>query len=161
MKASTVIFDLDGTLADIEARRKFSTKEDGNLNWDKFFDPENIKLDLPNIPVIKSFQALQSQGYRMIIFSGRSDSMKNVTIDWLERNQLFPDKILMRPSEKGEDGTDDRYTPDDVLKLSWMNQEFPGDKREEILCIFDDRDKVVNMWREEGLTCFQVATGNF
>ena len=34
-------------------------------------------------------------------------------------------------------------------------------KKKEIICTFDDRDKVVNMWRENGLTCMQVAPGNF
>jgi hypothetical protein len=27
--------------------------------------------------------------------------------------------------------------------------------------IFDDRDSVVKMWRSHGLTCFQVADGDF
>jgi len=27
--------------------------------------------------------------------------------------------------------------------------------------VFDDRDKVVNMWRENGIPCLQVAPGNF
>ena len=47
-----VIFDLDGTLADITARRTLSTKDDGKMDWDIFFNPDNIQLDLPNTPVI-------------------------------------------------------------------------------------------------------------
>ena len=35
----TVLFDLDGTLALIDDRRKFCTKPNGKLDWDKFFDP--------------------------------------------------------------------------------------------------------------------------
>ena len=50
-----VIFDLDGTLALIDDRRKISTKPNGKMDWDKFFDPKNINLDrvlsnIPNIP---------------------------------------------------------------------------------------------------------------
>ena len=48
-----VIFDLDGTLALIDKRRELSTKEDGKINWDIFFDPKNIQLDLPNTPIIE------------------------------------------------------------------------------------------------------------
>jgi FMN phosphatase YigB (HAD superfamily) len=40
MKA--VIFDLDGTLADITKRREMSTKENGKIDWDIFLTPENI-----------------------------------------------------------------------------------------------------------------------
>ena len=52
----TVIFDLDGTLALIDDRRKLSTKSNGKMNWDIFFNPNNIDLDKPNPPVIKSAQ---------------------------------------------------------------------------------------------------------
>lgn len=156
----TVIFDLDGTLADIEARRKFSTKEDGKINWGKFFDPENIKLDKPNIPVIETYKAMEDAGHRMLIFSGRSDSTKQVTLDWLRNYEIEPDEIIMRPSKKEKD-SDDRYTPDDELKLKWLEKLFPGDKKNEILCVFDDRNKVVSMWRQNGVPCFQVAPGDF
>ena len=32
---------------------------------------------------------------------------------------------------------------------------------EDNLIIFDDRQSVVDMWRSRGLTCFQVAKGDF
>ena len=56
LKKNTIIFDLDGTLANIEDRRKISTKPNGKLDWDVFFDPDNIQLDKPNDPVIKMAQ---------------------------------------------------------------------------------------------------------
>ena len=31
----------------------------------------------------------------------------------------------------------------------------------DVVCSFDDRDKVVQMWRDNGITCFQVNYGNF
>ena len=49
-----VIFDLDGTLADITKRCEISTLPSGKMDWDRFFDPENIELDEPNIPVIEA-----------------------------------------------------------------------------------------------------------
>jgi hypothetical protein len=49
------------------------------------------------------------------------------------------------------------FTPDDVLKQAWLD-ELGADN---VFCVFDDRDKVVQMWRNNGLTCFQVAPGNF
>ena len=54
----TVIFDLDGTLALIDDRRAISTKDNGKMDWDKFFDPVNIQLDKPNWPVILMAQTL-------------------------------------------------------------------------------------------------------
>ena len=66
-----VIFDLDGTLALIDARREKATNPNGKLNWGVFFDPQNIQLDKPNLPVIAAFSAMKSAGYSVGIFSGR------------------------------------------------------------------------------------------
>jgi hypothetical protein len=49
--------------------------------------------------------------------------------------------------------------PDDKLKKGWLDDLFPD--KTNILCVFDDRDKVVEMWRDNDLTCMQVAPGDF
>ena len=33
--------------------------------------------------------------------------------------------------------------------------------KDDIFAVFDDRQKVVDMWRNNGLNVFQVADGNF
>jgi hypothetical protein len=156
MNKQTVIFDLDGTIADIEDRRILSTKSDGKINWSKFFDPDYISLDKPNLPVIECTQGLKKLGYTILILSGRSEATKEATIDWLNTNGVSFDEIRMRPTVHPF-----QYMPDNKLKQLWLDEMFPGSKKESILCVFDDRDKVVNMWRENGLICFQVAPGNF
>ena len=47
MNKNTVIFDLDGTLADINERKQKAQWEsnDKAMDWGVFFDPENIKLE--------------------------------------------------------------------------------------------------------------------
>ena len=147
----TVIFDLDGTLALIDARRKLATLPNGKIDWDVFFDPKNIALDKPNVPVIIAFKAMQDAGHRMVIFSGRSDATDKATFDWLDKFGIEPDMIRMRKAGS--------FTPDDVLKAKWLQDLL--DDGEKILCTFDDRDKVVKMWRDNGITCFQVAPGDF
>jgi acid phosphatase class B len=149
-----VIFDLDGTLANIDARRKLSTKDNGKMDWDKFFDPTNIDLDLPNDPVIQMAQLLKDSGKTIIIFSGRSKATKDATRNWLNRNNVPFDILKMRPT-----GHPWAFMPDDKLKQTWLDDLIQDHNR--ILCVFDDRDKVVKMWRDNGLTCFQVADGDF
>lgn len=146
-----VIFDLDGTLADIEERRRVSTKENGKINWGTFFDPSHITLDKPVHKVIELCSALKAGGYNIAIFSGRGEETRQATEAWLARNAVKYDLLRMRPVQN--------YEPDDDLKLQWLNEVFPN--RSQILCVFDDRDKVVQMWRREGLLCCQVAPGNF
>ena len=148
----TVIFDLDGTLALIDKRRAIATK-DGKMDWDVFFDRDNIKLDVPNTPVIKMAQMLKSQGFDIVIFSGRSKVSYRTTRQWLIQNDVPFDMLQMRP-------TDDyhHYMKDSDLKQMWLDTLIDKD---DVFAVFDDRNQVVDMWRKNGLTTFQVADGDF
>ena len=151
MKKLTIIFDLDGTLALIDKRRAKADKGNGKIDWKVFFDPENIQLDEPNPPVIKTFQTMSSAGFNVGIFSGRDSISRKETEDWLHENGIWPAFFKMRPQ-----GT---FTPDDVLKKEWLDELI--EEGHEIMCVYDDRDKVVKMWRDNGISCFQVAPGDF
>ena len=146
-----VIFDLDGTLATVDARRKISIKSNGKMDWNKFFDPDNIKLDIPNDPVVKMARLLAEDGFNIFIFSGRSDRTINATRSWLTRNRIPFHKLVMRDQAK-------LFIPDDQLKKQFLDEHVDIDN---IFAVFDDRQKVVDMWRKNGLTTFQVADGNF
>jgi hypothetical protein len=50
--------------------------------------------------------------------------------------------------------------PDDQLKESWLKAMSPED-RARLVMTFDDRDRVVAMWRRNGVVCAQVAPGDF
>lgn len=164
---NTVIFDLDGTLALIEHRRYLveppagstrmsnrwykSTGEKWTPNWNKFFD--ECVNDEPNTPIIIAAQALRDRGCEIVIYSGRSDRVRPQTEEWLNIHLVPYKRIRMRP-----EGT---YTEDELLKRSWLFEDFGKTHVEKILCVYDDRDKVVKMRRELGLICCQVAPGNF
>jgi len=154
-----VIFDLDGTLANIETRRKLATKPDGKMNWDIFFADKLIEHDEPNTPVIMMAQALKTSGYNIAILSGRSKSSKQVTTEWLKKHGVEYNILKMRPTSHPW-----KFMPDEELKLGWFNDLWANDESKsehEVVCVFDDRQKVVDMWREIGLTCMQVAPGDF
>ena len=145
-----VIFDLDGTLALIDKRRDLATKDNGKFDWDVFFNPDNISLDLPNQPVIDMANLLSKQGFRIFILSGRSDVTHQATVNWLNDNGIWWDHLVMRPQNH-------LYLPDNDLKQMWLD----SIGKDNVAMVFDDRNQVVDMWRQNGLTCFQVADGNF
>ena len=149
-----VIFDLDGTLALIDDRRALAAKDNGKMDWDIFFDPKNIDLDQPNHGVIAMAQTLKAAGHRIIILSGRSKGTKDATKAWLNKFNVPFDILKMRPTSK-----DFMFMPDDKLKQMWLDSLFTN--KSDIICVFDDRQKVVDMWRDNGLTCMQVAPGDF
>jgi len=150
----SIIFDLDGTLALIDDRRTLSTKDNGKIDWDIFFDPNNINLDKPNQPVIKVAQMFKDSGFRIVILSGRLKTTKDVTKKWLENFNVPFDILKMRPDNKQF-----KFMSDDDLKQGWLDTLFTN--KEDVFAVFDDRKKVVDMWRSNGLNVFQVAEGDF
>ncbi len=166
---NTVIFDLDGTLANIDRRKEHSMRADGKINWNVFFDPGNISFDEANEPVIKLAQMFKEQGFEILIFSGRNDRMYERTVEWLEWNDVPFDLLVMRPDKfqgrtwpvaEGNLATPDmRYMPDEILKKAMLD-EFVEDIKD-VYLVVDDRDKVVKMWRSLGLNTWQVAPGKF
>jgi hypothetical protein len=147
-----VIADLDGTIALIEHRRHWLDKEqhpemDSDERWRRFF--ADCVRDKPNNPVIEALAALEDAGYEIHIFSGRSDEVERETRQWLTLYEIPHCHLRMRAA--GD------HTADEYLKRSWIAEY----DLSQILCVFDDRQKVVDMWRELGLTCFQVAPGDF
>ena len=168
MNKNTVIFDLDGTLADITVMRELATKSNGKLDWDIFFDPSNIKLDVPNEPVVKMAQMFAENGFNVVIFSGRNDRSFHTTRSWLTHNRIPFQKLIMRPDkflnwgEKIADGNiatqEMRFMPDEILKKHMLDLFVDIN---DVFLVVDDRNKVVDMWRSLGLTVFQVAEGDF
>tara|TARA_Y100000310_G_scaffold179722_1_gene179690 strand:+ start:1675 stop:2145 length:471 start_codon:yes stop_codon:yes gene_type:complete len=153
-KGNTVIFDLDGTVADISARRDKAKLSEGKTDWDIFYDPNNVDLDVPNEPVVDVLRMYWDNGYNVYLFSGRSNETEAATIAWLDKWEIPFDKLVMRDSSSKKI----HFMKDSDLKKSWLGVHVD---KEDIEVVYDDRKQVVDMWREEGLTVFQVAEGNF
>lgn len=143
-----VIFDIDGTLADISHRRPYLMGE--RPDWRKFND--EMGADLPNIPVVELYKTLWDSGkYDLILTSGRYEASRKLTENWLFWNNIPFSKIYMR--KNGD------TRADFIIK-----QEFLTDIENvgaEILFAVDDRQQVVDMWRRNGIVCLQCDEGKF
>ena len=85
-----------------------------------------------------------------MILSGRSDVTHQATRDWLNKHGVWFDTLTMRTKKF-------HFTKDSDLKQMWLD----SIGKDNVAMVFDDRQQVVDMWRQNGLTCFQVADGNF
>lgn len=151
------IFDIDGTLANIEHRVHMLSNEDDEERWNRFYDA--CDKDSPNLPVIQTMNALKLSGAEIWLFTGRTESTRGKTVAWLAEHTCFMswdtqlDNILvMRPN--GD------YTVDHALKEGWLKGMLVED-RNRLMATFDDRQQVVDMWRRNDVLCFQVAPGKF
>jgi hypothetical protein len=149
------IFDLDGTLALIEHRRPILDSGESD-RWDRFYAA--CVDDAPNWPVIDTMHGLLRAGADVRIWSGRSAVVMNETLAWLQKH-VFADGLDPDQVELCMRRTDD-FTPDEQLKRAWLDSLSSFDRRR-LVAVFDDRDKVVAMWRAAGVACFQVAPGAF
>lgn len=141
-----VIFDIDGTLADLTHRRHYvQTKP---ANWEAF----RLAADRDTLiePVAVAQRALL-QTNNMILCTGRMEKERELTERWLLRHDIFFDRLYMR-------ATNDTR-PDFVIKEELLDR-ILADGFKPVLA-FDDRKQVVDMWRRRGLICAQVAEGNF
>ena len=149
------IFDLDGTLALIEHRKGMLESKSVD-RWRHFYAA--CDKDLPNVPVISTMERLRHAGADVWIFSGRSDEVRDKTVAWLAHHTSFMTFDLEGPTLTMRQAGD--YTADDVLKKQWLDAMLVDD-RQRLIAAFDDRDRVVQMWRSAGVACFQVAPGEF
>jgi 2-hydroxy-3-keto-5-methylthiopentenyl-1-phosphate phosphatase len=143
-----ILVDLDGTISHNAHRQHFLDKSP--KDWDGF--NAACVHDEPNEGLIRVLIALAASGKYMIhIVSGRSEGVREETIAWLEEHSVPYDILTMRMA--------DDFTEDSKLKRQWLeNFEYSP---EMIEIVFDDRQRVVDMWREQCLLCCQVAPGDF
>lgn len=144
---STFIVDIDGTVA----KKQMG---EGQRGWHEY---DRVGEDVPNQPVIEVLRALlggRLPEERFIFVSGRKDYCRDATRWWLHRNVgkwTWECELYMR--------ADDDNRSDDIVKYELFNAHIRD--RRKIVGVFDDRDRVVAMWRAIGLQVYQVADGNF
>jgi tRNA uridine 5-carbamoylmethylation protein Kti12 len=129
-----IICDLDGTLALIVDRSPY--------------DGSRCEGDMVNEPVRS---ILQNSGKKILLVSGREDQYKPQTLAWLRKHQIDFEGLYMRRSgDTRKDSIVKREIYDQFI-LDQYNVAF----------VLDDRDQVVRVWRDLGLTCLQVEYGDF
>ena len=151
-KIPGVIVDIDGTIADIGHR--IDLIRDKPKDWKGFHSEEKLKIDAPILDTIKVINQLAAHN-RILFVTGRPVSRYLATERWLREHLNFEwieDAVLLMRLERD-------HRPDYDMKRTLYYEMI--EPNYDILCVFEDRDQVVNMWREEGLTCYQVCRGNY
>ena len=148
MIKKTIIFDVDGTIADVEHRRHFVSGD--SKDWKAF--REATVDDKPVQWVCDIAKRFIAQGDNVAFFSARNESEREITeqqiADWIGDGHKG---LFLRP-----DG-DFRCDAEFKSELADKFEEVGG----KIDMVFDDRNKVVEMWRNREVNVIQVAEGDF
>lgn len=136
-----LIVDLDGTLALMNGRNPY--------------DASTCENDLVNEPVADIVREFASNGFTILLTSGRSAKHQEQTERWLHahsfREPYGTYHLFMR-----KEGDSRR---DNIVKREIYEQHIQG--KWNIRFVLDDRTQIVRVWRELGLTCLQVAEGDY
>lgn len=135
-----IICDIDGTLALLGNRNKFDPTSGEDM------------LNYPIANILKVYGNQKVFKVDLILLTGREDKYGEFTVNWLRKNGINHYKELYMRS------TGD-FRKDYIIKKEIYEKEIKP--KYEVLFVLEDRDQAVKMWREEGLTCLQVAPGNF
>lgn len=141
----TVIFDIDGTLADVNHRRHHLKGK--SKDWPAFF--AEMDEDSPNERMVQLCRVLAQAGYRILLLTGRPGNFRETTEEWLARFDIPYDELRMR-------GEGD-FRSDAVLK-----PEMAADLRpEEVLFVVEDRAEVTRAWRKAGFVCLACEEADY
>lgn len=136
-KPRAIMVDIDGTLAIMDGRSPY--------------DLSLVATDKPNWPVIEAVQSARRDRLEVLFCSGRSEEARDATNDWLDDLGFRDERLLMR--------TVGDMRKDAIVKRELFDKHIRNHFN--VRYVLDDRQQVVDMWRELGLTVFQVAPGDF
>jgi hypothetical protein len=146
-----ILCDIDGTIADCTHRLHWIQSKP--KNWKAFFAA--TERDAPIRETIEVITALYTYPHHQIIFcTARNEENRAATTVWLSNNVgawILNCSLYMR---KNNDHREDSIVKQEMLDKIRLDGYNPT-------LVFDDRSRVVEMWRKNGIKCFQVAEGNF
>ena len=143
-----MLWDLDGTLADIQHRAHYLKQSPAP--WPEFFS--HLRKDKPIMQSVALFNMAFMNGvapYRAIVTS-RPEAYRAQTERWLASNRLTRAALHMRG--------DHDHRPAPLQKLEVLQKLRKLHKWSGIIA-FDDQPAVVQMYRDEGILCYQTAEG--
>lgn len=155
-RSKIVICDIDGTLANIEHRRGYVRYQP--TNWFAF--NQEMVNDKVNHQVLDVYNSLKSQGFYMVIFTGRGNDYRDHTEAWLANNQIYYDELWMRHIKSQGEGPFEDGVSDVSVKQRMLNQLKNKHLDKEVYMAIDDRPKVVKgVWNKNNIFCFDVGQG--
>lgn len=129
--------DLDGTLAQMTGRGPYDTSL--------------YHTDAPDPAVREIVQSLFDANHRIIVFTGRSEDFRDVCEQWLADHNIPFHLLVMRPSGDSRN--------DAIVKAELFDRHIAPNFN--FLAQFDDRNRVVDMFRSRGIKCLQAQPGDF
>ena len=136
IKRTAYIFDVDGTLANVNEFRHHVTN--GNRNFDAF---HSESIDAPaHDHVVRMVWTALNQGHEVLVVTARMEKWRKQTSMWLAINDIPSHALFMRGND---DHRKDYLVKKDILdriQKSWT-----------VVHAVDDNPAVIQLWEENGI----------
>lgn len=143
-KPSCVIFDMDGTLANVSSIRHYLKPD---IHHGKDFD--TFHAESVNVPahshVVNAAQVAKMLGHEIVIVTARKHMWRHQTAWWLAMHDVPSDALFMRGNK---DQRKDYEVKKDILstiRKAWNP-----------IHAWDDNPSIIALWDEEGIPCSVV-----
>lgn len=148
-----VICDLDGTLSLFNSigRDGAAIIQHEGVHVRSPYDASKSDEDALNEPVAEVIDSFHKKGYKIIFCSGREDCYRPQTERFIKKHLDIEYQLFMR--QTGD------QRKDSIIKGEIYDKKIAP--KHNVFVVLDDRNQVVEFWRKRGLTCFQVAPGDF
>lgn len=137
-RADTVVFDLDGTIADT---MRWEKHHKGKKGKHPKFAQEALEVGV-NKHILREMQKAKDKGEAVVILTARSAHYREETKKWLHKNDIPYDGLVMRP-------TDDTKQKDKSLKRELLEEDILP--RFDVKEAYDDKKKNRKMFEKLGI----------
>lgn len=137
-----VIFDIDGTLADSTHRLLYL--EQKPKRWDKFFSEAIHDKYIP--AVYNEYKQYRKTGHKIIILTGRPETNRTVTEEWLQSKKIIYDGLYLCPNRL-------TCTPQHEVKKMLIK---PLISQYKVVAAYDDNELMEAVYNELNIKFFFV-----
>jgi len=145
------IFDIDGTIANCEWRRHHLRKHP--RDWVSF--RQGTREDGTHDDILFLLKLFAKEGHKILFVTARTEQERADT-EWWFSNVAGISRSMYTTLYMRADGD---YREDVIIKAEALKliREVHG----EPFMVFEDRARVVQMWRDNGVRCLHVEPGDF
>lgn len=143
MKPTACIYDVDGTLANVDPYIHLVRGHD--KDYDAFHEASLGAL--PNFGVMSMLNDTVADGHHVLIVTSRMEKWRGLTSLWLADNKITSHALFMRPN--GDFRTDYEVKKDilDKINSHWN-----------VLHAVDDNPNVIRLWEDNKIPTTKIGT---
>jgi hypothetical protein len=142
MRPTAHIYDVDGTLANVEPYLHYV--RGSSRDYDAFHE---ASIDaLPNIDVLEMLNNSVNDGQAILIVTSRKEKWRGLTSMWLAKNNIRSHALFMR--------SDDDNRPDYEVKKDILNK---INKYWDVTHAVDDNPSVIALWEDHKIPTTKIG----